>query len=74
MNSNQRKFGLMAAMMMMAATGNEMPEIEPTKRQVTFEWSRKKCKSCNLFPCNNDLHKYKPKPLAQACEKYEKRK
>lgn len=34
---------------------------------------RKKCKSCKLFPCYDDRHKYRSSPLAQACQKYESR-
>lgn len=69
MNSTQRKFGLMAATMAMIAMGNEIPQILSNRPELTPDWKRKKCKSCNLFPCK-PYHN----PMEEACEKYEKRK
>ena len=55
--------------MTMAAMGNEMPEMPSNKIQAEPDWRRKKCKSCNLFPCK-PYHN----PMKEACEKYQKRK
>ena len=70
MNATQRKFGLMAAMYMMAANGNSLYEPIP-KPEPTPDWQRKKCKSCKLFSCSDNRHKWRSNPMAQACERYE---
>lgn len=69
MNSTQRKFGLMAAMAAMAAENPLIMDIPMPKTEPTPDWKRKKCKSCNLFPCK-PYHN----PMKEACEKYQKRK
>ena len=69
MNSTQRKFGLMAAMMAIAAENQLIMDTPILRPENTPDYKRKKCKSCNLFPCK-PYHN----PMKEACEKYEKRK
>lgn len=61
----------MAAMMAISQPILPFPKKEIVIREDT-SYLRKKCKSCKLFPCYDDRHKWRPKPLAQACKKYEK--
>lgn len=76
MTPKAKRFALMTAMTMMMAQSNSSPYteyVEHTDRKDTSHL-RKKCKSCKLFPCHNDKHKWRPNPMAQACEMYEKKK
>jgi hypothetical protein len=71
MNAKIKKLALMTAMLALTHT---MPPIErevATKKDTSY--LRKKCKSCKLFSCNDNRHKWRSNPMAQACEKYEHR-
>lgn len=71
MNSKIRALALMTSML--ALTHPMSPiEIEFVAKKDTSHL-RKKCKSCKLFPCNDNRHKWRSNPLSQACEKYEYR-
>ena len=65
---------MMAMSGVMSLEVNEFNSINSPAITVTPEWKRKKCKSCKSFPCNNSQHRYRARPLAPACDKYEKRK
>lgn len=70
MNSKLKSLAFMTAMVAMS---NQPIIMEKVDRKDTSHL-RKKCKSCNLFPCNDNRHLYKSNPKAIACEKYTKRK
>lgn len=78
MNSTQRKFGLMAAMMMIAAENPLISDTPISKPEPTPDWKHKKCKSCNQWRKYDRSQGCSIKPYRspnqQACEKYEKRK
>lgn len=71
MNSKIRTLALITSIL---ALTHPMPPIE---REVFAKKDtshlRKKCKSCKLFPCNDNRHKWRSNPKAQACEKHEHR-
>ena len=78
MKTTQRKLGLMAAMMAIAATNPPIMDIEVAKPEPTPDWKRKKCKSCSKWRKYDksqgcSIRSYMT-PNNQACEKYEKRK
>lgn len=65
MNSKIKVLALMTSML---ALTHPMPQTRRAKKDVSY--LRKKCKSCKLFPCNDNRQKWRSKPLLQACEKY----
>lgn len=76
MNSNIRRMALLAYPLLLAGMGSDIYDIKEINKQTVKnkqEWERKKCKSCKLFPCSDNRHKYRSNPLSQACNKYEKR-
>lgn len=74
MDSKFKKFGLLAASMMLAYGMDQRGIISGTNTKKPAEtWKLKKCKSCAFYPCRDSRHTWRSNPLAQACEKHKQK-